>query len=142
MDDPALVRGFERVGDLRRDGQRFVEWNRPLRDPVRQGRPLDQLHHQRGLAVSAFKAVDGRDVRMIQRGEDFRFALEPRQSLAIGRHSVGEDLDGDLSLEIGVGGAIDLAHSAHADLRGNFVRAEASARGQCHCRGFYAITAE
>ena len=61
---------------------------------------------------------------------------------AVGRHSVGEDLDGDLSLEVRVGGAIDLAHAALADLRGNFVGAEPSARGQRHCRGFYAITAE
>ena len=139
---PLLVRGLERFGDLLRDGQRFIERNRPLRDPVGERRPLDQLHHQRGLAVAAFKAVDGRDVRMVQRGEDFRFALEPGQPLAVGRHRVGQDLDGDLSLEVGVGGAIDLAHSAHADLRGNFVRAESSARDQRHCRGFYAITAE
>jgi hypothetical protein len=62
--------------------------------------------------------------------------------LAVGRHRVGEDLDGDLSLEVEVRSAIDLAHSAHADLRGNFVRAESSARDQRHCRGFYAITAE
>ena len=69
---------------------------------------------------------------MVQRGEDFRFALEPGQPLAVGRHSVGEDLDGDLSLEVGVGGAIDLAHPAHADLRGNFIRAESGARGEGH----------
>ena len=38
--------------------------------------------------------------------------------------------------------SIDLSHPAHADLRGNFIRAEASAGGQRHCRGFYAITVE
>ena len=31
MDDPLLVRGFERVGDLSRDRQCFVEWNRTSR---------------------------------------------------------------------------------------------------------------
>ena len=47
------------------------------------------------------------EVRMVQRSEDLRFALEPGQSLAVGRHGAGEDLDGDLSLEVGVGGAVD-----------------------------------
>ena len=40
-----------------------------------------------------------RDVRMIQRREDLRFALEPGQSLAVGRERFGQDLDRDLSLE-------------------------------------------
>ena len=58
--------------------------NRPLRDAVRERRPLDQLHHERGDAVRSFQAVDRRDVRMIQRREDFGFALEPGQALGIG----------------------------------------------------------
>ena len=51
MDDPLFVRGFERLGDLLRDRQCVIERDRPLRDPVRQRRPLDQLHHEREVAV-------------------------------------------------------------------------------------------
>ena len=47
MHDPLLMRGFERLGDLPRDGQRFIDRNRALRDSVGERRPLDQLHHQR-----------------------------------------------------------------------------------------------
>ncbi len=132
MDDPDLVRRFDRLGDLLRDGQHVLEWNRPTRDPVRQRRPLDQLHHQRGLTVSAFEAVNPGDVGMVQRSEDFRFALEPGQSIAVGRHGAGEDLDGDLSLEVGVRCAIDLSHPAHADVGGDFIRTETGSWGEGH----------
>ena len=47
VDDPLLVCGFERVGDLFRDGEGFVDRQRPARDAVGQRRPFDQLHHER-----------------------------------------------------------------------------------------------
>ena len=39
MDDALLVRRFERVGDLPRDGQRLVERDRPARDALGERRP-------------------------------------------------------------------------------------------------------
>ena len=82
MDDALLVRGFERLGDLLRDRQRFVERNRSARDALRQVLAFDQLHHQARVPL-LLDAVDVRDVRMIERREHFRFALEPRQPIAI-----------------------------------------------------------
>ena len=76
MDDPLLVRRFERLGDLLRDGQRFVERDRAARDALRQILALDELHHERLDAAAFFEAVDVRDVRMIQRREHLRFARE------------------------------------------------------------------
>ena len=52
MDDPLLVRGFERLGDLLRDRQRLVERDRAARDPLRQILALDEFHHERGDAVA------------------------------------------------------------------------------------------
>src|SRR5436190_18706322 len=46
MDDTAVVRGFERLRDLPRDGQRLVDGQRALRDPIGEGRPVDQLHDE------------------------------------------------------------------------------------------------
>ena len=80
MDDPLLVRGFERLRDLPRDRQRLVERDRSTRDPLRQIVAVDQFHHERLDAVGVLQPVDGRDVRMIQRREDFRFTLEARAS--------------------------------------------------------------
>ena len=36
---------------------------------------LDQFHHQRANAAGFFEAVDVRDIRMVQRRERLRFAL-------------------------------------------------------------------
>ena len=44
-------------------------------------RSLDELEHQRVCAVRLLEAVDGSDVRMIQRGEDLRFASEAREAI-------------------------------------------------------------
>ena len=66
MNDAVFVRGFERLGNLLRDRQRFVEGNRTLRNALRQVIALDQLHHERGNALALFEAVDGGDVGMVQ----------------------------------------------------------------------------
>ena len=93
MDDPLLVRRFERLRDLLRDRQRLVEWNRAARDALGERRPLDQFHHERRAHRLLFsEAVDGRDVGMIQRGEDLRFALEPREALGVSRKRSGSTL--------------------------------------------------
>ena len=47
VDDPLLVRGFERLGDLPRDRQRFIERNRPSRDAIGERRAFDQLQDER-----------------------------------------------------------------------------------------------
>jgi hypothetical protein len=69
-----------------------------------------------------------RDVRMVQGGEDFGFALESRQALEISPDGLGQDLNRDLPLETGVRGAIDLAHPASAERRDDVVGAQASTR--------------
>ena len=46
VDDPLLVRGFERLGDLLRDGQRVVERHGSARDALRQIVAFDELHHE------------------------------------------------------------------------------------------------
>jgi hypothetical protein len=42
MNDALLVRRFERLGDLPRDRDGFVEGNRTLCDAIRERRPLNQ----------------------------------------------------------------------------------------------------
>jgi hypothetical protein len=66
MNDPLLVRGLERVCDLPRDRQRFLQRNRSLRDAVGQRRPLDQFQYECLGAVRVLEPVDRCDVRMVQ----------------------------------------------------------------------------
>ncbi len=132
MDDPLLVRCFESLGDLLRNGDGFIDGDRPLRDAVGERRPLDQLHHEGLHAVGVFEPMDLRDVGMIQRGQHFGFALEPRQAIRVGCNGFGQHLDRDLALQLRVGRLVHLAHAAHADLSGDFVRAETGSGGEGH----------
>ena len=49
---------------------------------------------------------------MVERGQHAGFALEARQALGVAREFRGQDLQGYLALEFGVGGAVHLAHAA------------------------------
>ena len=92
MDDPLLVRRFERFGDLSRHRQRVGQRNRAARDPLRQVLALDELHDQRLDAVGFFGAVDGGDVWMIQRGQKLSLAFEARAPRGIGAEDCGRTL--------------------------------------------------
>ena len=72
MDDALLVRRFERLGDLLRDRQRFVERDRAARDALREIVALDQFHHERAVMPSAFfEAVDGAMFGWFSEASDF-----------------------------------------------------------------------
>ena len=83
MDDSLLVRRFEGLGDLLRDRQRLVEGMGPRVNPLCEILALDEFHDERRDAVGLLEPVDRGDVRVIQRGEDLRFALKPRQSFRV-----------------------------------------------------------
>jgi hypothetical protein len=74
--------------------------------------------------------VDMRDVRMVQRREDFGFTLEAGEPLRIRGQRSWQHLDGDLALQVDVGGAIDLSHAACAESGEDLIRAEARAGSQ------------
>ena len=123
MNDPLFVCGSKRFGNLLRDRERVINCERTLLDALGHGRPFNQLHHQRNDSSRSLETVDRRDVRVTQRSEDFRLALEARQPIGIGGHSLRQYR----ALQVGVGRAIDLAHTADADLGGHFKRAESTA---------------
>ena len=63
---------------------------------------VDELEDQEADAVSLLEPVDGADVRMIQRGEHPRFALEAREAIGIAREHTRQDLDRDVASELRV----------------------------------------
>ena len=104
-----------------------------VRDPVRQRRTVDQFHHQCvDTHGGVLEPVDLRDVRMIERREKLRLALEAGAAVGVARHRVRQYLQRDVAIESGVSGAINLAHSARTDGREHFVRADATADGEWH----------
>ena len=66
MDDPLLVCGFQGLGDLLRNRQRFVHWNRSMGDAVGERRSVDQLHNERLHTLRLLQTVHVRDVGMVE----------------------------------------------------------------------------
>ena len=131
MDDALLVRGFERLGNLLRDRQRLLDReSRRARCAADRSSPSTSSITSAVMPAHLFEPVDGGDVRMIQRGEDFGFALKTREPIVVSGERWRQDLDRDLTLQLGVGGPIHLPHPAFADLGGDFVDAEAGAGGE------------
>ena len=126
MDDAVLVGLLERLRDLLRDGERFVEWDRAALQPVREVLALDEFHREevdaRGVVErGALEAVDVGDVRVIERREQLGLALEARQALGVRRERGRQHLDRHVAVELRVGGAIHLAHPARAERRDDLV---------------------
>ena len=70
-------------------------------------------------------------------GEGLGLARESREPIAVVRHHVRQDFEGDIAIQLCVAGAVDLAHPAFTDLRDDFVDAEAAARGEGQvCRDY------
>jgi hypothetical protein len=134
VNDALLMRRFERVGNLPRNPDRLVDWDRPFDDAIGERHPVDQLQDERGGAACSLHAVDRSDVRKIQRSERPRLAIETRKTLGVHRNRVRKYFDRHLSPEVGVRGAIDLAHSTNANLVGDLVRADACARREHECQ--------
>jgi hypothetical protein len=78
------------------------------RSAIQQRRSLDQLEHQRAGAARFLDAVDRGDVRVVERRQRLRLALEPREPLGVGRERVREDLQRHLAPEPRVVDPIDL----------------------------------
>ena len=133
MDDAGLVRRFQSVRELRGDGEHLVGRHRSPGDARFQRRTLDQLQHQRPHAAVFLDAVDLRDVRVVERGQQLGLPLEPGQPIGIGGEDVPEQLEGDVAVQPRVAGAIHFAHPARAEDAGDLeVPREPVARGQRH----------
>jgi hypothetical protein len=76
--------------------------------------------------------IDPGNVLMIQCSQGFGFALKPAYALGITREFVRQELDRDITFQLGVACAIDLSHPAFAEQRSDFVGAELCATGDRH----------
>ena len=92
MDDAVAMRLVERVGDLGRDRQRLVERERPFLEPRGQRLALEMRHDKEERAIDAADIVDAADVRMVQRGDGARLALEAGRRSESPADSLGRTL--------------------------------------------------
>jgi hypothetical protein len=98
INDAAFVGHREGVSNLFRDAGRFVESDRSFLEFLLEGLALDHLHHDAGRPVHLLEAVDLRDVRMVQRGEDLCFSLESRKAVGVVGEMLGKQLERDIAL--------------------------------------------
>src|SRR5262249_35276463 len=87
----------------------------------------NELEDEEALAAVLFDPVDRGDVRMIQRRQESRLALESRQRIRILRQRRRQRLDRDLPPQAWVGRAIDIAHPSRSQRIHDLVGADASA---------------
>ena len=86
MDDALLVRGLERLGDLARDRERVVSGSGPAApSPSRSASvsPSTSSSTSARIALVLLEPVDRGDVRVIERREQARLALEAREPVGI-----------------------------------------------------------
>ena len=114
--------------DLQRVVHGLLQGDRARVEPAAQRLALQQLHDGEGDAVVGAEVVDREDVRMRERRDGLRLALEPRERVGIGGDGFGEDLDRDVAVELRVPRPVDLAHAARAERREDLVGAEAGTR--------------
>ena len=69
---------------------------------------------------------------MIELQDAADFAADAIAKLRVSRENVGQDLQCDISIQLGVACAIDLAHPPFAEQGDDFVRAKACAGSETH----------
>ena len=78
MDDPFLMRGVERGGNLARDRERLGNRQSPARQTIGERRSFDELENERRDAI--FQSEDRADVRVVQRCSRASRAKRDRRS--------------------------------------------------------------
>ena len=87
----------------------------------------DVLHHEEQRIAVFANFENLADVRMIDRGDGHRLAAQPLARVRVSRQLAWQQLDGDLTIEPRVAGAIDLAHASSPEGGHNLVAAESRA---------------
>jgi len=82
---------------------------------VLQGQAVQKFHGDERFAVLFVNFVDSADVRMIQSRGGLRFTLEARQGLGIFSNLVGQELEGDKTMQLQVFSLVDNTHAATAE---------------------------
>ena len=112
VDDPGAVRGCQAPPRQAEHAQDLVARPPLLFQPDRDRVAFDQLHRDEHAPVGRADVVDGHQVRMGELGDRLRLAHHPRRLDVVGIGVAAHDLDGDLSIQLGIVRGVDLAHSA------------------------------
>ena len=121
MNDAFFMGGLQRFGNLLAAFQGLFDGHGFPFEALAECLTLDQFHDQGMDLIGFLDSVDGGDVGVIQSGQDLGLAVKTRDAIPIPGKGLRQDLDGHLTVEFGIGGAIDLTHAALAELRRNLI---------------------
>ncbi len=116
MDDALVVRGGQRIGDGDAAVKDLRQGKAVGREDLVQAPAFDQFHGEKAHTGVFLHGIERDDVWMVQARDRLCFALEALEAGGIGGHVGVEDLEGDVTIEARVAGAVHLAHSAFAQL--------------------------
>src|SRR6266545_778068 len=132
VDDSLAMRSGETARYLSCAVDGFARGKRAVIQNTPQSLTFEQFRNDIGRAIVSADIVNGEDVGMIQCPGGLRLLLEPMQAVAVLRECGRQDFDSYIAIQLLIAGAIDLTHSALANLRADFVTAEFCAGGNAH----------
>ena len=121
MDHAAVMRRFERGGNLDGDRKSAADRERTTRENLLQGFAGHILHHEKVDAVLLNEVVNDDNVRVFERRSGPRLLEEAGTALRIGEDLGLQPLDGHGTAEHRILSPEDFAHPASADLSQQFV---------------------
>ena len=92
----------------------------------------DWLQIERERLYQALLAALEKLILLLERGQHFGFSLESREAIGVARNGGGQHLDRHRSLQVAVGRAVHLPHTALAKLGKDLVGTDACARDKRH----------
>ena len=91
---------------------------------------FDQFEDERVGLTAVLEPIDRRNVRVVERRQHLRLAREACDAIGIEGKGVGNDLQRDVAIQLGIARTIPLAHAAGTEGGKDFIRAESGARGE------------
>ena len=128
VDDALLVGSGEALSHLQRVVHGLLLGDRTCIEFPAQRLAFQKLHDGVRDALVRSEVEDREDVRMGERRDRLRLALEPGQRVGIGRDGLREDLDRDVPVQLLIPCPVHLPHPARAQRREDLV----GAGGNCH----------
>ena len=135
MDQAAIVRMGDGVGELDGDAQVFAGIQRTRGEPRAQRFAVDHLHRDEVQTAGVTDLVDRADVRMVERCCGASFADHAPASIGIVRELTRQQFQRNVAPECRIVRAIHLPHSAGAERRDDLVGPDTIAGSQGHEAG-------
>ena len=137
MHDAFFMRVGEAVSDLHAELNCLTQAQWAAPQTLAEGFSFQEFGYQVGRSLVSSHLKDRENVGMAQSGGGFGLDLEALQSIRFGGDKLGENFDGDVAIQPGIAGAVDLAHTAGAEWSEDFILAKLGARDQRHVRANY-----